>query len=242
MSNTPEKFTKPRHEGIGALIDHSAKHWPESIALIDPEANWSLTYAELKCRAQSAAGWLDNLGLAQGSKVAIAAGNSVAALELLTGAFYGRFVPVPCNPDLGPKQLAYVLDHCDAEYLFASPENRPALEDASNQCPRKVELIEVSRRLELPASDICSTAGDPEDDVLMVYTSGTTATPKGVMQRNSGVFAAIESTVVTYNLSQDDRFLCVLPIHHANSINKIFATWLTGGTVVLPPRFEVRSF
>jgi amino acid adenylation domain-containing protein len=242
ISSAPEKFIEPSLHGMGELIDRAAQRWPEKIAIVDPEANSSVTYAELKGRSQSVAAWLNELGLSEGSKIAVSAGNSVAALELLTGAFYAGVVPVPCNPDLGPEQLAYVLGHCDAKYLFASKENCHALANALQKCERKVEVIEVGRRLELQASDLRSKEGDPHDDVLIVYTSGTTGMPKGVLQRISGLFSSIENTAITYNLSEEDRFLCVLPVHHGNSIHKIFATWLTGGTVVLPPRFEVRSF
>ncbi|MCB1121668.1 MAG: AMP-binding protein, partial [Verrucomicrobiae bacterium] len=83
---------------------------------------------------------------------------------------------------------------------------------------------------------------NPESESLIVYTSGTTGRPKGVVQTNASSFASITATLETFDLTEEDRFLCVLPIHHANSFNKVFATWLAGGMLVLPSRFRVNDF
>ena len=149
---------------------------------------------------------------------------------------------MPCNPGLGPEQLAFVLEHCDGEVLLASRENLPPLDDVLRRCRQHADLIEIGRSLQLPESDLLPATRCADNEALIIYTSGTTGAPKGVLHSGGGMLAAIENTAVTYGLSSDDRFLCVLPVHHANSIHKIFATWLTGGTVVLPARFEVRSF
>jgi acyl-CoA synthetase (AMP-forming)/AMP-acid ligase II len=239
---TPAELPELRYRSLGELMNNAAQEWPENLALIDPEENWIITYDELNHRAKSVAGWLSKLGLSEGDRIAIAAGNSLAALEIMSGALYRGIIPVPCNPDLGPEQLAFVMSHCDTRYIFATKETMPAIESAIRQCPRTIEVVEVKRRLELPPSDLSPISVEPEDDALIVYTSGTTGQPKGVLHSCSSQLASIENTATTYGLSPEDRFLCVLPVHHGNSINKIFATWLTGGAVVLPRRFEVRSF
>ena len=227
---------------FGETLQRAAQRWPDSTAIVNPETGWRLSYPELLEHTQAVAGQLDMLGLSRGDKVIVAAGNSITALELLAGALYGQYVPVPCNPDLGPEQLAFVFEHCDGEHLFATHENTPALSRALSECPRSIELIEVGHRLQLPRSDVRPTPESADGDALIIYTSGTTGMPKGVLHSSSGLRAAIENTAVSYRLSAEDRFLCVLPVHHGNSIHKVLATWFTGGTVVLPPRFEVRRF
>ena len=242
IQSSPRECDDTRTGGIGVLINEAHKRWPDRVAVVDPETGHSMNYFRLVHRARGVADWLNALGLREGGKVAFAAGNSVTALELLCGALYGKFIPVPCNPGLGAEQLTHVVGHCDAEVLFASRENAPALASALHCSDRQAKLVEVGNELQLSESETPPATGAADDDAIIVYTSGTTGQPKGVLHSVEGLLASIENTATTYALSKQDRFLCVLPVHHGNSINKILATWMTGGTVVLPPRFEVRRF
>ena len=84
---------------------------------------------------------------------------------------------------------------------------------------------------------------DPDDDALLAYTSGTTGQPKGVLLTHRAVVASAANVVGTYGLSAADRALCVLPLSQRSAQNTtLLATLFSGGSVVLPRRFEVTAF
>ena len=232
---------------LGDHFEASVKRWCDRLALIEPESGLRVTYGQLLQRVRATDGWLDSLGIGEGDRIAFAVGNSVAALELLIGALYRRVIPVPCNPDLGPEQLRFVLNHCDSEFLFASHGHLQILKNALQDVPGHVRLIGVDRQLPLEMVESQLRPWEPkswkpEDDAIMIYTSGTTGMPRGVVHTCASLLASVEGTAETFNLTEEDRFLCVLPVHHGNSINKIIATLFTGGTIVLPPRFKAGEY
>ena len=81
------------------------------------------------------------------------------------------------------------------------------------------------------------------DDGLLMYTSGTTGRPKGVVLRQSSVLAGGANAVLAHELTAADRALCVLPLYHINGLCvTIMGPLVSGGSVVVPPKFSVSAF
>ena len=82
-----------------------------------------------------------------------------------------------------------------------------------------------------------------EDGAVLIYTSGTTGRPKGVQLSHKNVLAGAQNTVDAHQLTDTDRGLCVLPLYHINAeIVSVLGSLVSGGSLVLPPKFSVSNF
>jgi long-chain acyl-CoA synthetase len=232
---------------IRDYVDLQAEKRPDRVYLIAPEAKLSMTFAELQKLSRRLTEYLLVEGIQPGGKVALLMHNGYQTARLFIGAMYGGFCITPLNLLAQPSQLAYVLDHSDASIVFVAPDQVDRLNAAMQSVQRKIKIIvcDVDQSEFLPPSDINRPMPpiDPEDDALMMYTSGTTGQPKGVVLANRSVVTAGEFVSEAHELDENDRVMGSLPLYHINAqIVVMTATLIHGGSVVLPHRFGVSAF
>lgn len=131
---------------------------------------------------------------------------------------YAGLVVAPLNLMSQPSQLEYVMAHSDTQLVFFTAAHKERLEKAAAAIDRPIELIQIdndAQRL-LPADTVLDGISLPEiheaDDALLLYTSGTTGLPKGVILSHKNMVAGAEYTSQAHGLSPDDRALCSLPL------------------------------
>jgi amino acid adenylation domain-containing protein len=235
-------------ETVRSSIVRMAEARPEASFLISPETRAETTFADLRLRSERLAQRLLGLGLSKGDKVAFLLDNGLFTAELLLGAMYGGFTVVPANIRAGASHIAYTLTHSDARVVFVSDEYRSVLMEIHGQLSQQVQVIwaDVDRGpdwqdAEAPGAPLSDVG--PDDDALLIYTSGSTGRPKGAIFSQNKVLAGACNSILAHDLTQWDRSLCVLPLYHINAVNvTLISTLLTGGSVVMPRRFLVRSF
>jgi acyl-CoA synthetase (AMP-forming)/AMP-acid ligase II/acyl carrier protein len=242
QSNFQQEVTTVR-----GLIDHMAERRSGEIFVISPETKRELTFEGLQKAAIELASRLLNLGLSKGDKVAFVLDNGLFTAELVLGAMYGGFVPVPLNLGAGRSQLEYILNHCDARVVFVSMEYRDLFRSAVGQVERRIRVIPADPDTDpsWAAKECHDTALpriDKEEDSLLIYTSGSTGQPKGVVISHRNILAEGSNTINGYRLCPEDHFLCVLPLYHINAQKTLIATLLSGGCVIMPHRFNVTLF
>lgn len=229
-------------------IDRQATLRPDSVWLIAPEAGLELTFAELQQASRRLARHLADLGIEPGERVAMLMGNGYQTARLLLGVMYGGWCATPLNLLAQPSQLAYVAQHCDARVVFVAPDQAARLDEALAGAGRQihVEVCDVdspSIAADRDGAMLPPTAVTEDADALMMYTSGTTGMPKGVVLSQRNVVAGGEFVSSAHALTAADRALAVLPLYHINAqIVTAVAPLVHGGSVVLPHRFSASEF
>jgi long-chain acyl-CoA synthetase len=229
------------------LAGHVARQ-PGRPFLIAPETGRILSYGEIDRQARLLSRFLRSRGLRRGDKVALYLYNGYQTALLFLAAMIGGYVIAPLNLLSQRSQLAYVLEHCDCRILFIAAGSESAIGEALAEVRRTIETIVIdpdARELFLeerlpPAEPEPAAASDP---ALLMYTSGTTGTPKGALLTHANLLAGARSVAAWHGLTPADRCLSSVPIYHING--QVIATvtpFVSGGSLIAPHRFSVSTW
>ncbi len=239
----------PPAQSIRAVVEHFAASQPEQIFVQFPETGEQLTYAQLLAEVRLYAGYFAALDVRKGDTVSFMMGNGKTTLLLFLSSLYAGCVSSPLNPAAGPDQIEYVLDHSDTGIVFTSAAFSEQVTVASGALKRPVSII-LCDADKGPTWPDGTVPGEPpetdvsqDDDGLLMYTSGTTGRPKGVILTHQNLLAGGMNTAVAHELSAADRALCVLPLCHINAqCVTVMAPLASGGSLVMPHSFSVSAF
>ena len=192
----------------------------------------TLTYADLRERVSLLAGWL--AGKAEpGARVASWAAKGELTCLLPLAAARAGMVHVPINPLLKRAQVAHILSDSGAVLLMGTKSRLATLEDGD--VPSNCGLLEEGAVF-AEAEDFAATLGpsqhDPDDLAAILYTSGSTGAPKGVMLSHANLWLGAVSVAHYLGMAADDVTLAVLPLSFDYGQNQLFSTWYAGGSVV----------
>jgi acyl-CoA synthetase (AMP-forming)/AMP-acid ligase II len=236
---------------VRALIDARAAQAPDDVYFIAPHTGRTLTFGALamSCRAVAAA--LAARGLAPGAHVSLVMGNGIGTLELLLGALYGGYCVNPVNLLSQPAQMRYVLQHAGAPLVAAAPDWAARVAELTADFAQRPDVVTLDPDAGGVAAALggeggpsaVSPAPAPDALALLMYTSGTTGQPKGVMLSQSNLAAAARAISAEHRLGRADRVTAVLPLYHINAFAvTMLAPLAHGGSLVMPPRFSAGSF
>ncbi|MFI6099468.1 type I polyketide synthase [Lentzea sp. NPDC051213] len=212
---------------LSDLLRYHAGNAPEKVAFAD--ARRAVTYAELERRTGRLGGHLADLRLQPGDRALIFLGNSVDIVESYLGVTRANAVAVPFNPHSADAELAYVLDDSGARVVITDTAHldqvrkllpgRPYLKvvvSGDEPLPRGNSIVSYA---DLTTKDPANPARDDQglDDVaFMLYTSGTTGKPKGVLStQRSCLWSVAACYAPVIGLHHDDKVLWPLPLHHS---------------------------
>lgn len=219
----------PREKCVHQLFEEQAERTPDEVAV---EFNGrTLTYADLNRRANRLAHHLMALGAGADVPVALGLGRSLDLAVGLLGILKAGSGYVPLDPAYPPERLAFVIADSGSRLLVTCRSLAAALPAAP---AHRVVLEELPRGL--PEDNPGSHAG-PEHLAYLMYTSGSTGQPKGVAMGHRPL-----TNLVTWQLRQSAPAPCTLQFSSTSfdvSFQEFFATWLSGGRLVLAPE-EVR--
>ncbi len=204
---------------IGGLLRRSARRTPARHALTFGERSW--TYAELDHGSDRVAASLLSAGLSKGDRVAAFGRNSDAYALLWLGCAKAGLVHVPINYALGGEELRYLVTQSGSRALLYDP----ALADKVEAAGLELEIHGTLRDGAAPR-DVLATARSAsapalhaevsdEDVVQLLYTSGTTAAPKGAIMTHRALLYEYVSAALAQDLTARDRILHALPLYHS---------------------------
>lgn len=231
----------PPQGSVRDWLEHRAATAGDAVSHSFPEGGASLTWAGLKAEAQEIAGRLAGLGAKKGESVALMLPNGRAAVVCFFGALWGGYRATMINLIAGEEAIRYTLAHSEARFVFVG-EDQGALWSAAR--PEGGVALEVGEKIAWPAGEVATPAPvSAEDDALLMYTSGTTGRPKGVVHSNASLLAGGWTPTLAHDLTPEDRALCVLPMYHINGLCvTIMGPLVSGGSVAITPRFSASRF
>jgi len=233
---------------ISDQLDANAGVSPDGIWLQSPETSDTVSWANAAEKSKSIANNLDTLGLAENAVVAIAAPNSIWSTLCFTGVTYGGYTALPLNLVAGARVISYVLGHSKASVILCADESWELIEDALKDVPQDITIIRIDPESgpQWPGTATTDTPTHrptPDTIGLLMYTSGTTGMPKGVIHTHSSLTASGMNVVIGHDLVPDDTAMCILPIYHINGLCvTVLGTLMSRSSLAMPGRFSVRQF
>ena len=219
---------------LGNVLEHTTRRTPERAALIS--GNNSVSYSALDGRASSVGQWLLDQGLRPGDRVAVYWSNSIEAATLFFACWKAGLIPVPINIRLKAPEIAYTLAHSQASVCFAQPElasiAHQAVESGALKTPVHTTVPNgLSRSGTLPQVN--------ESDVaVLMYTSGTTARPKGVAHTHRSLLKGAQLMLSVSGDSGPVSMTTTQMAHMSGLICILLPSIVDGKTTVLSAAFD----
>lgn len=208
-----------------------------------------LTYSEFNGLVRATAKFLQQQGLSEGDRIATISHNHWHTVVHYFAAWLLGLVVVPVNLGEDDERVAYIIDNGNVELAFVRTDYRKRIEDivSTHDAIKDVKLVfcgedtqsftSAGADLELPGHSLA------EAEALIVYTSGTTGKPKGVVLSQRNLLEDARSIAGWHRIDKDTRMMCVLPIHHVNgTVVTMITPYFVGGSTVLNEKFRVHSF
>ncbi|MEU2954021.1 class I adenylate-forming enzyme family protein [Streptomyces xanthochromogenes] len=220
-----ETSTATSTEYVHELLARTARIRPGQPAVRDRGGAWS--YAELAEQAGRVAGWLDGLGVGHGTRLlcALPGGRDFAAL--LFGAVSRGVIVVPVAEEASTYQLRHLLDDARPAVVVTTARRVSDLAALTT-----VPVVEPAWAGTPPAA--AAPAAHPDDPALLLYTSGTTARPKGIVCPHRAIVWVVRAIAERVGYEPADIVYCRVPVSFDYGLYQLFLSVLAGAEVVYP--------
>ena len=248
---------RPRFKNVDHFLESQARRFGDKAALIfdafgtqDPIR---ISYRELdRLTRNLAALLLEDWQLKSGDRFSFAFTNTPEVILLNYAAWRAGLVTIPLDVRRDtPDRKLYKLKFTQSKLLFTRADANTRKENAEikKSLPR-LKIIEIGNyekfvkivKLSTLRSTLYALRSRLDRDCLILFTSGTTAKPKGVRLSLKSLFANAESIADWLQYNEQERFHILLPLHHINSVTFTNTTLLVGGTIILSPRYSKSNF
>ena len=221
-------------------------------AVIVPEQNISITYGALRKNVDALAQQLAAAGVTRGERIGIALPNGLPIVVAFLAAAEISCAAAPLNPAYREDDFTFYLDDTQAKALILPADGAEEAQRALRQAQGKRTVREL--RIDMDNAGRVSLAGarqapgtcqapTPEDVALILHTSGSTGRPKRVPLTHANLTISAQNVARHYRLTKDDVSMCVMPLFHVHGlVASTLATLSTGGTLVVPAKFNPLSF
>jgi len=232
---------------LSDIFKRNAKRYPQKTGVVFRSKRFS--FEEFNQRINSLANALISLGMQEQDKVAVILDNCHQYVELYCGVPKGGGVTVPLNTSLSPPEMAYIINNAEAKILVFGEKFAPTIDSIRSELSSVETLIGVgtsahgAKDYEQIVADSPSTEPEvnlEEDDIAyLLYSSGTTGLPKGIMVTHRSMIESAVNYVLGCDLRHEDIGLAVTPLFWgASPIIVFIPQFYVGGTVIITDDFS----
>jgi acyl-CoA synthetase (AMP-forming)/AMP-acid ligase II len=235
---------------LGKIFSVNAKKYPDHVAFFDAERTY--TFPESNRRINRLANALLDMGLKKGDNISCLLENCIEICELYIACAKTGIVINPINFRLIGSEVQYICDNADAKMFFVHHEFVPVVDPVRWQLPKvrdyvcvggeAKDYVEYESLLERypdtePGADVA-----PEDTWILLYTSGTTGRPKGVVRSHESYIAFYMINGIDFGFTEHGVCLNVMPLCHVNStFFSLTSLMLAGPSTSIPRAVSTRS-
>ncbi|MBS4028654.1 MAG: acyl--CoA ligase, partial [Ignavibacteriales bacterium] len=271
LENLPFHLYQVPYANIGTVLEHQVsmhrdKPWcifySDLSVVVDENGRSEITYGEFYERVGKTVNYLLQNGIRRGDKVATISFNHLDTVVQYFAIWTIGAVAVPINIGEDDVRIEYILSNSETKLTFVREHYLQRIEtlvESSSSLMEKIKLVRVGnsqviqtkKEYELFETQI-SNLQPPiilketptlDDEALIVYTSGTTGLPKGVVLVQYNLLIDAKEISSWHKLTSEQRMMCVLPLHHVNGIIVTLLTPLyAGASVVLNQKFHSNKF
>ncbi len=234
------------------ILDLLVNGSPSHVAIAVSGGGPVVTYDQLRQQVDSLAARLNQLGLGRGDRIAMALPNGLEMIvSFLAASTVGAAAPL--NPAYRLDEFKFYLEDTGARALIVPPTGGDEARQAAGDETLIIEAdLDNDGQVRFSSSGMAGGIAssprardypDADETALVLHTSGTTSRPKRVPLSHINLKISARNVAETYQLAAEDVSLCVMPLFHVHGlVASTLATLFTGGTVVVPPRFNPLSF
>ncbi|MEP1304404.1 MAG: class I adenylate-forming enzyme family protein [Balneola sp.] len=215
----------------------------------DSEGNRiEISYREFYEAVLNTARFFQSKGLKVGDKIGTISHNHWHTVIHYFAAWFCGLVAVPVNLSEDDQRIEYILENAEVKLALVREDYTSRIQDIAigNDKLSSVQLIECGHNLDpfsLEKGDLKEPDFDSETEALIVFTSGTTGNPKGVVLTQRNLLEDARSISEWHTIESKTRMMCVLPIHHVNgTVVTVMTPFFVGGSVVLNEKFQIDQF
>jgi len=231
---------------FGDLIIRNARRYPNNDGIICGEARF--TWAQVNNRVNRLVRALSRLGIKKGDRVAILSNNCHQYLEGYCAGGKSGIITVPLNYRLVGRELVYILNNSEANTLIISPEYITTVKPISNELihiknkilftDNEEDFLNYEALLETESSEEITSELNEQDLFWIMYTSGTTGHPKGVMITHKNVLTDAIDDMYAYKMQKNDALLVTPPLYHAAGTAISYSAMYVGAKIVIMKKWD----
>ena len=235
-------------KNIGSMLRQRATVSPLLEAYVEPSTNVRMNYAEMNALANRCANLLTSLGIAEGDRVGLLMPNSVEFCCLFYGAAKIGAVAVPLNTRLAAPEVDFILSDSGSKVvIYGAPSatvvdairaNTDSSCTVSDWVPAGGSTDSLGEHLKGAAAHEPAGEHGGADNLFIMYTSGTTGHPKGVVHTHDSVHSAASSWCSTIDVRYQDRVLLPLPMFHVAALTTVIFCAMRGVSLISMPQFD----
>lgn len=230
---------------------HWATQFPDKPAVINSATGQTLTYAQLNDRSNQLAQLMYDLGLRRGDHCAIFMENDIRYFETVWAALRSGLYCTTVNRYLTDEEAAYIVDNSESQLVVTSKHLKDIAGSLPAACPQVKRWLMTDDAYDAFENYDEAIAQYPAEPLaeepagtMMLYSSGTTGRPKGILRPLPEVSISDGATPIgalqrnTWNFNEDTVYLSPAPLYHSAPMGFTTGTHANGGTVVMMPRFD----
>jgi long-chain acyl-CoA synthetase len=221
----------------GSILFHSAKLHPNNIALVGKDQE--KTYEQIAKEAAGFSIFLMEKGVESRQPIILLCENSLQYYSAYYGIWQTGAIIVPVNTFLHENELAYIISDCEPQAIVVSSKMREKVKNTD------VPVYTIENVMASSREDVTNFKPfelEPDELSAILYTSGTTGFPKGVMMSSQGILTNVMQGGLAFSSTFNQRALAILPLFHSYMQNTcVWAAMMVGATVIVVPKIDRSS-